>query len=66
MLGEGQLIRELKLGRVNQDRMRKWVKIVYVPESTYSTTKGGGYHLKPPVPFTLLDQASIQFFSKFN
>jgi hypothetical protein len=35
MLGEGQLIRELKLGRVNHNRMRKWVKTVYVPESTY-------------------------------
>jgi hypothetical protein len=34
-LGEGQLIRELKLGRVNHDRMRKCVKTVYVPESTY-------------------------------
>jgi hypothetical protein len=35
MLGEGQLIRELKLGRVNHDKMRKWVKTVYVPGNTY-------------------------------
>jgi hypothetical protein len=51
MLGEDQLIRELKLGGVNHDRMRKWVKTVYLPETTYHwetlSTKGGGYHLKP-------------------
>jgi hypothetical protein len=35
MLWEGQLIRELKLGGVNQDRTRKWVKTVYLPESTH-------------------------------
>jgi hypothetical protein len=35
MLGEGQLIRELKLGAVKHDRMRKWIKTVYVPQSTY-------------------------------
>jgi hypothetical protein len=29
MLGEGQLIRELKLGGVNHDRVRKWVKTVH-------------------------------------
>jgi hypothetical protein len=34
MLGEGQLIRELKVGGVNHNRMRKWVKTMYVPEST--------------------------------
>jgi hypothetical protein len=28
MLGEGQLIRELKLGEVHQDKMRKWIKTV--------------------------------------
>jgi hypothetical protein len=33
--GEGQLTRELKLGGVNQDEMRKWVKTMYVLESTY-------------------------------
>jgi hypothetical protein len=33
MLGEDQLIRELKLGGVNHDRMRKWVKTVYLPET---------------------------------
>jgi hypothetical protein len=30
----GQLIRELKLGGANHDRMRKWVKTVHVSEST--------------------------------
>jgi hypothetical protein len=35
MLEEGQLIRELRLGEVNHDRMKKWVKTVFVPESTY-------------------------------
>jgi hypothetical protein len=35
MLGEGQLIQELKLEGVNHKRMRKWVKNVYVSESTY-------------------------------
>jgi hypothetical protein len=34
MVGEDQLIRELKLGGVNHHRMREWVKTVYVPEST--------------------------------
>jgi hypothetical protein len=36
MLGEGQLIRKLKLGGVNRDRMRKWVKTVYMPKSTFN------------------------------
>jgi hypothetical protein len=27
MLGEGQVIRELRLGGVNPDRMRKWVRL---------------------------------------
>jgi hypothetical protein len=31
---QGLLIRELTLGRVNHDRMRKWVRTMYVPEST--------------------------------
>jgi hypothetical protein len=30
-------MRELKLGRINQDKMRKWVKAMYMPESTYQT-----------------------------
>jgi hypothetical protein len=30
-----RMIKELKLGGANHDRMRKWVKTVYVPESTY-------------------------------
>jgi hypothetical protein len=34
-LGEGQLIRELKLGEVDHHRMRKQVKTMYLPESTY-------------------------------
>jgi hypothetical protein len=35
MLEEVQLIMELKLGEVNHDRMRKWVKTMCVPENTY-------------------------------
>jgi hypothetical protein len=35
MLGEGRLLRELKLRRINHDRTREWVKTVYAPESTY-------------------------------
>jgi hypothetical protein len=34
-MGEGQLIRELKLGGVNHDKKRKWVKTMYMPEDTY-------------------------------
>jgi hypothetical protein len=34
MLGEGQLIRELKLGGANHDRIKKWVKTLFLPEST--------------------------------
>jgi hypothetical protein len=46
--GEGQLIRELKLEGVNHNRMRKWVKTVFVPESTYAEgDKRGGNHPKP-------------------
>jgi hypothetical protein len=33
MFGEDQLIRELKLGRVNQERMGKWIKTVYMPKA---------------------------------
>jgi hypothetical protein len=29
------IIKELKLGGVNHDKMRKWVKTMYMPESTY-------------------------------
>jgi hypothetical protein len=53
MLGEGQLIKELKLGGVNHDGMRKWVKTMYMPKKNHISqgdipiTKGGGYHLKP-------------------
>jgi hypothetical protein len=36
MLAEGQLIRELKLGWVNHDRVREWIKTVYKPESHMS------------------------------
>jgi hypothetical protein len=32
MLGEGQLIKEVKLEGTNHDKMRKWVKTVYMPE----------------------------------
>jgi hypothetical protein len=35
MLRERQLIRELKLGGVNHDGVREWVKTMYVPKSTY-------------------------------
>jgi hypothetical protein len=35
MLGEGQLIRELKLEGVNHYKLRKWVKIMCMPESMY-------------------------------
>jgi hypothetical protein len=35
MLGEGQLIRELKLEEIYHCGMRKWIKTVYVPGSTY-------------------------------
>jgi hypothetical protein len=41
MLGEGQLIRELKLRGVNLNERRKWVK------NDVHTTKGGGYYFKP-------------------
>jgi hypothetical protein len=37
MLEKGHLIRELKLGGVNHDRMRTWVKTVLMPEGTYHT-----------------------------
>jgi hypothetical protein len=53
MLGEGQLIKELKLGGVNHDGMRKWVKTMYMLKKNHISqgdipiTKGGGYHLKP-------------------
>jgi hypothetical protein len=33
-VGRGPTV-QLKLGRINHDRMKKWVKTMYVPESTY-------------------------------
>jgi hypothetical protein len=51
MLGEGQLIKELKLGGVNQDRMRKCLKTVHarkhLSQGDLPTSKGGGHHLQP-------------------
>jgi hypothetical protein len=35
MLKEGQLIREFILGGVNHDRVRKWVKNVYMTRRKY-------------------------------
>jgi hypothetical protein len=34
-VGEGQLIREHKLEGIDHHRVKKWVKAVYMPESTY-------------------------------
>jgi hypothetical protein len=43
MLGEGQLIRELKVGRINHDKIRKWVK-TFLPQRKADIT------LSPPIP----------------
>jgi hypothetical protein len=51
MLGEVQLIRELKLGEANHDRMRKKIKICmhdrrHISQGDLPITKEGGYHFK--------------------
>jgi hypothetical protein len=55
VLGERQLIRELKLGGVNHDRMRKWEKTVYMPESNIKGRPS--HHKKRQIPLLKFNQS---------
>jgi hypothetical protein len=55
MLEEGQLIKKLKLGGVNHDKIRKWVKTVHarkhVSPGELPTTKDTDTTQSPPLKF---------------